>query len=81
MGGETDYEALRAEVLGLARTNGTCTGLLVLLSQGVATWMARCSHGQEPSPPAASPLVNHRHAALVLVLASMAIAAGTEART
>lgn len=81
MGGETDYEALRAQVLGLARTSGTCAGLLVLLSQGVAAWMARCSPGPQPPPPAASPLVNHRHAALVLVLASMAIAAGTETRT
>lgn len=81
MGGETDYEALRAQVLGLARTDGTCAGLLVLLSQGVAAWMARRSPGAEPPPPSASPLVNHRHAALVLVLASMAIAAGTETRT
>lgn len=81
MGGETDYEALRAQVLGLARTNGTCAGLLVLLSQGVAAWMARRSPGPEPPLPAASPLVNHRHVALVRILASMAIATPKEAHT
>ena len=82
VGGEAGYEALRAQMLGLARTSGTCAGLLVLLSQGVAAWMAHRSPGPEPPPLlAASPFVDHRHTALVRILASMALAAGTEPRT
>ena len=83
-GGEacvTGYEALRAEVLGLGRTSGTPAGLLVLLGQGVAAWIARLSPAPEPPlPTTASPLVDQRRAALVRVLASMALAVGKEAR-
>ena len=77
----TGYEALRAQVLGLGRTNGTPAGLLVLLGQGVAAWMARRAPSPEPPlPTAASPRVDQRHAALVRVLASMALAIGRDAR-
>ena len=76
----TGYEALRAH--GLGRTSGTPAGLLVLLGQGVAAWMARRPPSPEPPPPtAALPLVDQRDSALVRVLASMALAAGKEART
>jgi hypothetical protein len=84
-GGEacvSGYEALRAQVLGLGRASGTCAGLLVLLGQGVAAWIAHRSPAPEPPlPTASSPLVDERHAALVRVLASMALAVGKEART
>jgi len=77
----TGYEALRAQVLGLGRTNGTPAGLLVLLGQGVAAWMTRRSPApQPPQPTAASPLVDQRQAGIVRVLASMALAVGKEAR-
>ena len=77
----TGYEALRAQVLGLGRTNGTPAGLLVLLGQGVAAWMTRRSPApQPPQPTAASSLVDQRQAGIVRVLASMALAVGKEAR-
>jgi hypothetical protein len=80
--GVTGYEDLRGHVLGLGRSSGTPAGLLVLLGQGVAAWMARCSLSPAPRPAtAASPTVDQRHAALVRVLASMALAAAKEART
>jgi hypothetical protein len=77
----TGYETLRAQVLGLGRTSGAPAGLLILLGQGVAAWMARRSPSPEPLLTALSPLVDQRHAALVRVLASMALAAGKEAHT
>jgi hypothetical protein len=77
----TGYETLRAQVLGLGRTSGAPAGLLILLGQGVAAWMARRSPCAEPLLTALSPLVDQRHAALVRVLASMALAAGKEAHT
>lgn len=78
----TDYEALRAQVLGLGRSSGAAAGLFVLLGQGVAAWMARGSPSPEPPLPAAlSPLGDHRYVALVRVLASMAVAAGKGAHT
>jgi hypothetical protein len=76
----TGYEALRAQVLGLGRGSGTQAGLLVLLGQGVAAWMERRPPPPEPPGSTASILVDQRHAAFVRVLASMAIAAGKEAR-
>jgi hypothetical protein len=76
----TGYEALRAQALG--RSSGNASGLLVLLGQGVAAWMARRSPSPEPPlPTARSPLGDQRDAAVVRVLASMALAAGKEART
>jgi len=76
----TDYEALRAQALG--RSSGTPSGLLVLLGQGVAAWIARRSPSPEPPlPTARSPLVDQRDSALVRVLASMVLAVGKEART
>ena len=78
----TGYEALRAHVLGLAHSNGTSAGLLLLLGQGVAVWIAHRSPAAEsPLPTASSPVVDQRHAALVRVLANMALAVGKEART
>jgi hypothetical protein len=77
----TGYETLRVQVLGLGRTSGAPAGLLILLGQGVAAWMARRSPSPEPLLTALSPLVDQRHAALVRVLASMALAAGKEAHT
>lgn len=78
----TGYETLRAQVLGLERTSGAPAGLLILLGQGVAAWMARRSPPPEPPRPTAlSQLVDQRQAALVRVLASMALAAGKEAHT
>ena len=78
--GVTGYETLRAQVLGLGRTSGTPAGLLVLLGQGMAAWMARRSPSPEPLPAVASPLVDPRHEALVRALASMALAVFKEAR-
>ncbi|MGH8578015.1 MAG: hypothetical protein ACREXJ_14125, partial [Gammaproteobacteria bacterium] len=71
------YEALRAHVL-TGSTAGSHAGLVVLLRQGVAAWMARCSACSSPAPAAAhtaTPLVGDEiHAAIVRVLASMALA-------
>jgi len=73
----TAYEALRAHVL-TGSTAGSHAGLVVLLRQGVAAWMARCSACSSPAPAAAhtaTPLVGDEiHAAIVRVLASMALA-------
>ena len=80
-GGEacvTGYEALRPQLLGLGLPSGTSAGLLVLLGQGLAAWIARLSPAPEPPPP--PPPVDPRHAALVRVLASMALAVGKQAR-
>lgn len=77
----TGYEALRAQVLGIGRTRGAPAGLFILLGQGVAAWIARRSPSPEPPLTAMSPLVDQRHAALVRVLASMALAVGKEAHT
>ena len=71
------YEALRTQALALRRTSGTSTGLLVLLGQGVAAWIARRSPAPEPPQ---QPLVDQRHAALVRVLASMTLAVGKQTR-
>lgn len=77
----TSYETLRAQVLGLGHTSPTAAGLLILLRQGVAAWMARRSSPPEPPPSAVSPLVDPHHTAVVRVLANMALAAGKEMRT
>lgn len=73
----TAYEALRTHVL-TGSTAGNHAGLVVLLRQGVAAWMARRSACSSPSSTAArtaTPLVGDEiHAAIVRVLASMALA-------
>lgn len=73
----TAYEALRTHVL-TGSTAGSHAGLVVLLRQGVAAWMARRSACSSPAPAAArtaTPLVGDEiHAAIVRVLASMALA-------
>lgn len=78
-----DYEALRSHVLAGAST-GSHAGLLVLLRQGVAAWMARRSACACPAPAAARTTTllagEEIHAALVRVLASMALAAQREAQ-
>jgi hypothetical protein len=79
----TAYEALRAQVL-TSSTAGSPTGLLVLLRQGVAAWIARRSACSSPAPAAArtaTPLVGDEiHAAIVRVLASMVLDGQQEVR-
>lgn len=81
----TAYEQLRTHVL-TGTTAGSPSGLVVLLRQGVAAWMARRSAGVTPASPASStpmatPLVGHQiHAAMVRVLAGMALAGQQEVR-
>ena len=79
------YEALRSHVLCGA---GSHVGLLVLLRQGVAAWIARRLACSGPAP-AAVPIAARTttrikgeeiHAAIVRVLASMALAAQPELR-
>ena len=73
------YEALRSHALAGA---GSHAGLIVLLRQGVAAWMARRLACTCPAPAAARTttlLVGEEiDAALVRVLASMALAAQQE---
>jgi hypothetical protein len=74
----TAYEALRSHVLA-GSSAGNHAGLIVLLRQGVAAWMARRLACAGPAPAVARTttlLVGEEiHAALVRVLASMALAA------
>ena len=79
-----DYEALRSHVLA-GSSAASHAGLLVLLRQGVAAWMARrCLACACPAPAAertTTLLVGEEiHAALVRVLASMALGAQQEVR-
>ena len=75
------YEALRSHVLAGANT-ASHAGLIVLLRQGVAAWMARRSACTFPAPAAprtTTLLVGEEiHAAIVRVWASMALAAQPE---
>jgi hypothetical protein len=75
------YEALRGHVLA---GTGSHAGLIVLLRQGVAAWMARRLACTCPAPAAArttTQLVGEEiDAALVRVLASMALATQRELR-
>ena len=77
----TAYEALRTHVL-TGSTAGSHAGLVVLLRQGVAGWMAHRSACCCPAPAAAraaTPIGGDEiHAAIVRVLASMALAAQQE---
>ena len=72
----TAYEALRGHVLA---GTGSHAGLLVLLRQGVAAWMASRWACSDPAPAVArtSTLIKGEAmpAAMVRVLASMALAA------
>ena len=76
----TAYEALRSHVLCGA---GSHAGLVVLLRQGVAAWMARRLACAGPAPAVARTTTRIKgeeiSAALVRVLASMALAAQPEA--
>jgi len=74
------YEALRHRVLTGAAFGGA-GGLVVLLRDGLAAWMARGSAGAAaveavgPARRGAAPIVSDAlHAAVVRVLASMALA-------
>ncbi len=79
----TAYEALRSHVLAGAGA-GIHAGLIVLLRQGVAAWMARrlaCACAVPTASHASTPLVGEEiHAAIVRVLASMALASQQEVR-
>lgn len=75
------YEELRNRVLSRC-TSGGHVGLLLLLREGMAAWMARCCTRAVPSVApvalterAAVALVSDEtHASIVQVLASMALA-------
>jgi hypothetical protein len=84
------YEALRSHVLA-GSSAGSHAGLVVLLRQGVAAWMARrlALTGNHPACACPAPaaartttlLVGEQiHVAIVRVLASMALAAQREVR-
>jgi len=77
----TAYEALRGHVLC---GTGSHVGLVVLLRQGMAAWMARRLACRDPAPAVArtSTLIKGEEmpAAIVRVLASMALAAQPELR-
>lgn len=77
------YEALRSNVLAGTSAGGHA-GLVVLVRQGLAAWMARrlaCACMAPAEARTASPLVGEEiHGAIVRVLASMALAAQREGR-
>ena len=76
------YEALRNRVLTGAAFGGA-GGLVVLLRDGLAAWMARGSAGAAAGPArrGAGPLVSDEiHAAVVRVLANIALAGLKEMR-
>jgi hypothetical protein len=80
------YEALRRRVLTGAAFGGA-GGLVVLLRDGLAAWMARGAAGAaaveaaDPARRGAAPIVSDEiHAAVVRVLASMALAGLKEMR-
>ena len=74
------YEALRRRVLTGAAFGGPF-GLVLLLREGLAAWMARGAAGLAPVEPAVNPercvaaprVSDAIHAAIVGVLASMAL--------
>jgi hypothetical protein len=84
---EAAYEELRRRVLTGAAFGGPF-GLVVLLREGLAAWMARGAAGAapvertgDPERRAAAPLVSDAlHAAVVRVLASMALGGREEMR-
>ena len=78
---EAAYEALRSHVLAGSST-GSHAGLVVLLRQVVAAWMARRVACACPAPATAGATTRIKgeeiHAAIVRVLASMALAVQSE---
>jgi hypothetical protein len=74
------YEELRLRLLG-GSTRGSHFGLVVILQEGIAAWIARGSAAAaalkpaaEPNPRSAAPnLPNDVHAGVVRVLAGMAL--------
>ncbi len=76
------YEALRGHVLAGASAGGSHAGLVLLLRQGVAAWMARRLTCAAPAAACTNArLVGEEiHAGVVRVLASMAMAAQQEGR-
>jgi len=74
------YEELRRRILTGSAFGGPF-GLVLLLREGLAAWMARGSACGAPGPPAADPdrrgaaplVPDEIHAAVVRVLASMAL--------
>ena len=83
----TAYEELRRRVLAGGPFGGH-VGLVLLLREGLAAWMACCSACAAPVEPAAdrdrraaAPIVpDEIHTAVVRVLASMALAGRGERR-
>lgn len=79
----TEYEALRSRVM-TSSTAGGHSGLVVLLRQGMAAWMARRTQSPTalrvvPQPP--TPCVGDElRAGLVRMLASLAMASRQEAQ-
>ena len=74
------YETLRTHVLTTA-TARSATGLVVLLRQGMAAWMAQCrsfivcpASPPRPVPKATPVFADEIHASLVQVFASMVLA-------
>ena len=80
---EAAYEALRRSVLAGAFCGGH-VGLVLLLREGLAAWMARrptCSAPVEPERRVAAPILsNEIDAAVVRVLANMALGGLKEER-
>ena len=81
------YEELRRRVLAGSAVGGPF-GLVLLLREGLAAWMARGSAGAAPAEPAADPDQrgaapigsDEIHAAVVRVLVSMALGGHREMR-
>ena len=81
------YEDLRRHVLTGSAVGGA-GGLVLLLRDGLAAWMARGAAGAAPVEPAAHPdrrgaapiVPDEIHAAVVRVLASMALGGRAEMR-
>jgi hypothetical protein len=80
-----EYEELRSHVRA-GSAFGSHLGLVLLLREGLAAWMARCSATRveptaNPERPAVAPVVTDEiHAGLVRVLANIALAGREELR-
>lgn len=60
------YEQLRRRMLEGA-TAGGCFGLVILLREGVAAWMA---HARSSPPPAVAPATSNDHPSAMVLIAS-----------